>query len=398
MPIRRQAAIGNSFAPLQEFEPGQIVELVKASGLRGRGGAGFPTGVKWGFLPKQNTKPVYLVCNADEGEPGTFKDREIMLRAPHTLVEGMAIAARAIGCHTAYIYIRGEFHAEAASVSQAIKEAREAGLLGKNVMGLGWDFELHVTPGAGAYICGEETALLSSLEGRRGLPRNKPPFPAVEGLYGCPTIVNNVETLAVLPPILREGADWYIGLGTKASPGTKLFSVSGHVQRPGVYEVRLGTPLMALLEEDCGGLREGRSLKAVIPGGSSVPMLTADESRELKLDYEGCQEAGTMLGSGGIIVMDDSVSIPHAVANLSHFYAHESCGQCTPCREGTHWMNEIIQRLVRGEGQRKDLDLLLEICDRISFRTICALGDAATGPVRSSLTRFRHEWEALVRD
>jgi NADH-quinone oxidoreductase subunit F len=382
---------------LDGIAPADLTALVKASGLRGRGGAGFPTGMKWSFLPKQQELPVYLVCNADEGEPGTFKDRDILRYAPHQLIEGMLLACHAIGARVGYIYIRGEFQEEAACVERALAEARGAGLLGKDILGKGFNADLHVHMGAGAYVCGEETALLNSLEGRRGLPRTKPPFPAVVGLYGCPTIINNVETLAAIPPIVANGPEWYVGLGTPKSPGTKLFSVSGHVKRPGVYECRMGTPLMDLINGDCGGMREGRQLKVVIPGGSSVPMLTAQEAATLSLDYESCMEHGTMLGSGAVIVLDDTVSIPHLVQNLGHFYAHESCGQCTPCREGTQWMHRILDRLVGGRGKASDLDLLLDICKHVSFRTICALGDAATGPVKSGVTKFRSEFEALVR-
>jgi NADH-quinone oxidoreductase subunit F len=381
---------------LDEKDPAALVARVKDSGLRGRGGAGFPTGMKWGFLPKGLGKPIYLVCNADEGEPGTFKDRDILRYTPHQLLEGMAISSYAIGARTAYIYIRGEFRAEAARVEQAIQEAREAGFLGKNILGMGFDLDIHVHMGAGAYVCGEETALLNSIEGKRGLPRTKPPFPAVVGLYDCPTIINNVETLAAIPPIVQNGPQWYKDLGTAKSPGSKLFSVSGFIEKPGVYELRLGTSFMDFLNDDLGGMKNGKKLKAVIPGGSSTPMLTAAEAATLKLDYESCMSHGTMLGSGAIIVLDDSVSIPHLVHNLSYFYAHESCGQCTPCREGTHWMYKILDKLVKGEGKASDLDLLLNICSHVSFRTICALGDAATGPVKSALERFRPEFEALV--
>jgi NADH-quinone oxidoreductase subunit F len=378
--------------------PAEITETVKQSGLRGRGGAGFPTGMKWSFLPRQTEKPVYLVCNADEGEPGTFKDRDIMRYAPHQLIEGMLIAARAIGCHTSYIYIRGEFTEPYACLEKALQEAREAGLMGRNILGSGFDHEMHLHLGAGAYICGEETALLNSLEGRRGEPRTKPPFPAVEGLYGSPTIVNNVETLAAVVPIIEHGPEWYVALGTPKSPGTKLFSICGHVEKPGVYEVNMGTRFMDFFLNDCGGVRGGRKLKAVIPGGSSVPMLTAAECETLCLDYESCLEHGTMLGSGAIIVLDETVSIPHAVHNLSKFYSHESCGQCTPCREGTHWFEMIMNKLIAGEARREDLDLLLDIGKHISFRTICALGAAAVAPIESSLAKFRPEFEALIRD
>jgi NADH-quinone oxidoreductase subunit F len=380
------------------MDPAAITETVKQSGLRGRGGAGFPTGMKWTFLPKQTAKPVYLVCNADEGEPGTFKDRDLMRYAPHQLIEGMLIAARAIGCHRSYIYIRGEFTEPYACLEKALAEARAAGLMGRNILGSGFDHELYLHQGAGAYICGEETALLNSLEGRRGEPRTKPPFPAVEGLYGCPTIVNNVETLAAVVPIIEHGPEWYVSLGTPKSPGTKLFSICGHVERPGVYEVPMGTRFMDFFNNDCGGVRGGRKLKAVIPGGSSVPMLTAAECETLCLDYESCIEHGTMLGSGAIIVLDETVSIPHAVHNLSKFYSHESCGQCTPCREGTHWFEMIMNKLIAGEARREDLDLLLDIGKHISFRTICALGAAACAPIESGLAKFRPEFEALIRD
>jgi NADH-quinone oxidoreductase subunit F len=381
---------------LETYQPQELIDLVKKSGLRGRGGAGFPTGLKWSFLPKQDEKPVYLVCNADEGEPGTFKDRDVMRYAPHQLIEGMAIAAYAIGCQQAYIYVRGEFREEASRVEKAISEAHEAGFLGKNILGFGFDLEIVVHMGAGAYVCGEETALLNSLEGKRGLPRTKPPFPALVGLYDCPTIINNVETLADVVTIVKHGAEWYISQGTTKSPGRKLFSISGHIEKPGVYEVALGTPLMEVIDGVCGGMKDGHKLKAVIPGGSSVPMLTAQEAQTLNLDYESCEEHGTMLGSGAIIVIDESTSIPHLLQNLSHFYAHESCGQCTPCREGTHWLHKIIDKLIAGNGKSSDIDLMLDICKHISFRTICALGDAAVGPVKSAIERFRPEFEALI--
>ncbi len=383
---------------LFDMQPEQITQVVKDSGLRGRGGAGFPTGLKWTFLPKQTEKPVYLVCNADEGEPGTFKDRDILRYAPHQLIEGMVIAARAIGSKVSYVYIRGEFTEPWRAMEKAIAEAHESGFLGKNILGSGFDHELYLHPGGGAYICGEETALLNSLEGRRGEPRTKPPFPAVEGLYGCPTIVNNVETLAAVVPIVEHGAQWYVDLGTEKSPGTKLFSICGHVQKPGVYEVKMGTPFMEFFEQDCGGVLNGKALKAVIPGGSSVPMLTAEECKTLCLDYESCVEHGTMLGSGAIIVLDETVNIPHAVHNLSKFYSHESCGQCTPCREGTRWYEVVLERVLAGQGSMEDLDLLQSLGNQINFRTICALGPAAVAPVESSLAKFRSEYEALIRE
>jgi NADH-quinone oxidoreductase subunit F len=383
---------------LEKTTPADLIDLVKKSGLRGRGGAGFPTGLKWSFLPKDIDKPVYLVCNADEGEPGTFKDRDLLRYAPHQLLEGMAISSFAIGCHKAFIYIRGEFREEAARVVAAINEAKEAGFLGENILGSGFDLDIVVHMGGGAYVCGEETALLNSLEGKRGLPRTKPPFPALVGLYDCPTIINNVETLAAVVSIVQYGSDWYVEQGTPKSPGRKLFSISGFVEKPGVYELALGTPLMDLINNECGGIKGGKKLKAVIPGGSSVPILTAKEAETLNLDYESCVEHGTMLGSGAIIVLDESVSMPHLLQNLAHFYAHESCGQCTPCREGTHWFHKIMDKLIAGEGKKSDIDLLLDVCKHVSFRTICALGDAAVGPVKSFIERFRPEFEALVKD
>ncbi len=393
---REHDGYGNLKQLLTTMQPSQVTEIVKDSGLRGRGGAGFPAGVKWGFLPPQSDKPVYLVCNADEGEPGTFKDREIIEKSPHQLLEGMIIACYAIGATRAYIYIRGEFVKGAHILETAIREAREAGILGKDVLGTGVEVDINVHRGAGAYVCGEETALLESIEGKRGQPRLKPPFPAVVGLYDCPTIINNVETLTSLPDILANGAEWYRQLGTEKSAGSKLFSISGHVRRPGVYELKLGTPLMELIDVHAGGIREGHTLKACIPGGSSVPILTATECETARLDYESLEEQGTMLGSGAVIVMDDSASIPHTTSILADFYAHESCGQCTPCREGTRWMAQILHRILAGGGKPEDLDLLLDICDNISLKTVCPLGDAAVGPVQSAVTKFRSEFEALI--
>ncbi len=384
-------------AVLGKKTPEECIEIVKASGLRGRGGAGFPTGMKWGFVPKGTAKPRYLVCNADESEPGTFKDRELMEKNPHELIEGMILAAYAIGAHVGYIYLRGEFEYIQRIVDRALDEARAAGLLGENVLGSGFRLDLHTHLGAGAYICGEETALLSSLEGYRGQPRLKPPFPAVEGLYACPTVVNNVETLMNVPHILRHGPAWFRQWGTEKSPGTKVFSVSGPVRRPGNYELPLGTPLSTLLQEHCGGMREGYRVKAVIPGGSSVPLLPAS-MLDTRLDFESLNAAGTYLGSGGVIVMDDGVCMVDALYNITRFYEHESCGKCTPCREGTYWMSEVFERLESGRGREGDVDLLLDVSDNILGKSFCPLGDAAAMPVIGAIKHFREEFERHVRE
>jgi len=379
-------------------EPAAVVDEVKASGLRGRGGAGFPTGIKWSFMRPGDGKPHYLCCNADESEPGTFKDREIMRWTPHGLVEGVAIGAHAIGAETAYIYIRGEFTEPLTRVTMAVQEAYAAGILGPNAMGSGRRVDVHVHRGAGAYICGEETALMNSLEGKRGNPRIKPPFPAVAGLFGQPTTINNVESLAAVPHILTRGAAWYqsLQLSNPKSVGTKLFSVCGNVARPGNYEMTLGFPFGDFLEDVVGGAPSGRRIKAVIPGGSSVPMLTRDEAMGAVMDYEGMVAAGTMLGSGGVIVLDDTQSIPRVVARLARFYAHESCAQCSQCREGTAWTTRILDRICAGEGTFADLDTLLDLADNMTGKTICVLSDSCAAPVVSSLKRFRHEYEALI--
>jgi NADH-quinone oxidoreductase subunit F len=377
--------------------PGECIDVVKASGLRGRGGAGFPTGLKWGFVPKDSPKPRYLVCNADESEPGTFKDRELMEKNPHLLLEGMILAAWAIQAHVGYIYLRGEFEYIQQILDRAIAEARAAGFLGPAVAGRGFALEIHTHLGAGAYICGEETALLSSLEGYRGQPRLKPPFPAVEGLYACPTVVNNVETLMNVPPILKNGAPWFRQWGTEKSPGTKILSVSGPVRKPGNYEVPMGLPLSTLIEEHCGGLLGGMAIKAVIPGGSSVPLLPASKL-STGLDFESMVAAGTLLGSGGVIVIDDQTCIVDALWNITRFYEHESCGKCTPCREGTYWMSEVFERLERGEGRESDIDLLSDVSDNILGKSFCALGDAAAMPVLGAIQHFRDEFEFHVRE
>ncbi len=380
-----------------KMEPQKIIDEVKASGLRGRGGAGFSTGMKWGFLPN-NGEPRYLLCNADESEPGTFKDRVMMEKAPHQLIEGMLISAFAVKSHKAYIYIRGEYMGPAAVLEKAIAEAKAAGLIGKNILGSGFDCELDLYLGAGAYICGEETGLISSLEGYKGQPKLKPPFPAVQGYLKKPTIVNNVETLAAVVSILRDGAQGFRKYGTEKSAGTKLFSISGNVNKPGTYEVPLGYKLMDLINIECGGLKPGRKLKAVVPGGSSAPVLTADESERATLDYECLAAMGSMLGSGAIIVIDDSNCMVDVLSTITHFYHHESCGQCTPCREGTGWMEKIIHSLIHGHAKPGDIDMLLKIADNMKGRTICALADAAALPVSSFVTKFRDEFEYFVKE
>jgi NADH-quinone oxidoreductase subunit F len=382
---------------LKEFTPDQVIDEVKKSALRGRGGAGFPTGMKWSFVPKESKRPKYVVCNADESEPGTGKDRDLMRYDPHQLIEGMIIASYALGSHTAYIYIRGEYWFIKEILEKAVAQAYAKGYLGKNILGSGYDIDLHVHPGAGAYICGEETALLESLEGKRGHPRLKPPFPAVVGLYGGPTVVNNVETLAVVPHLILKGGDWYKSLGTEKSGGTKLFTVSGHVARPGNYEVPMGYPLMKLINEDCGGMTGGRKLKAVIPGGSSVPILSAAECEKVNLDYESVAAAGTMLGSGGIIVMDETTDIFETTRNLTHFYKHESCGWCTPCREGTRWLFNVFERMHRFEGRPGDVELLYDLADKILGKSFCALGDAAAMPVQSAIRKFPDDFNRRIK-
>ncbi len=379
-------------------DPQELQALVKDSGLRGRGGAGFPTGMKWSFM-KPDGKTHYLCCNADESEPGTFKDREIMRWTPHGLVEGVALAAHAIYAETAYIYIRGEFTEPLAHVTRAVEDAYAAGILGANAMGSGKRVDVHVHRGAGAYICGEETALMNSLEGRRGNPRIKPPFPAVAGLFGKPTTINNVETLATIPYIIKNGAEWYRQYGrpdNTKSIGTKLFSVCGNITRPGNYEVALGFPFKDFLYDLCGGPLAGREIKAVIPGGSSVPILTREEAEGAVMDYEGFVAAGTMLGSGGVIVFDDRQDMVRQIARLTRFYAHESCAQCSQCREGTAWITRIMERIRDGDGTTEDLDTLVSISEGMSGKTICVLSDSCATPVMSGLKKFRHEFEAKI--
>ncbi len=377
-------------------KPDEIIEMVKASGLRGRGGAGFPTGMKWQFVDKK-TEPRYIVCNADESEPGTFKDHLLMERNPHLLIEGCAIGCYAIGAKVAYIYIRGEFFHVQGNLERAIDEAYAKGILGKNIFGSGFDCDVFVHRGAGAYEAGEETALLESLEGKRAQPRNKPPFPAVVGVYGKPTAVNNVETLCNVPGIISKGVAWYSGLGPEKNGGPKLFCVSGHVRKPGVYEATMSVTLRELIEGYAGGVREGRTLKAVIPGGSSVPILMPDQL-DTQASFDAIQKAGSLLGSAAIVVLDDTTCMVWLAENLLHFYRHESCGKCTPCREGTDWLYKILQRIERGEGQMRDLDLLNSISGNIGGKTLCAFGDAAVTPVLTTLKNFRHEYEAHIKE
>lgn len=381
---------------LNERKPqDEVVAEVKASGLRGRGGAGFPTGLKWSFMPRSFPGDKYVVCNSDEGEPGTFKDRDILRYNPHAVIEGMIIGGYAMGARAGYNYIHGEIFELYERFEAALAEARAAGLLGDNILGSGFSYELHAHHGYGAYICGEETALLESLEGKKGQPRFKPPFPASFGLYGKPTTINNTETFATVPFVLRDGVDKFSALGKPNNTGTKVFSVSGHVNRPGNYEVPLGTPFATLLEM-AGGMKDGTRLKAVIPGGSSAPVLPADVIMDLTLDYDAISKAGSMLGSGAVIVMNENVCMVRALERLSYFYHEESCGQCTPCREGTGWLYRIVHRIENGQGRPEDLDLLASVGNNMAGRTICALADAAVFPVRSFTKHFREEFEYHV--
>jgi len=376
--------------------PEEITAVVKDSGLRGRGGAGFPTGLKWSFMPKDDGKPHYLCCNADESEPGAFKDREILRWTPHLLIEGCLIAARAIGAEHVYIYVRGEYFPYTRVLNAAVTEAYDSGYIGENILDSGWNCDLTVHIGAGAYIAGEETGLMSSLEGGRAEPRIKPPFPAQSGIFGSPTTVNNVETLATVPMILAHGAEWYRQWGSEKSPGTKLWCCSGHLERPGTYELELGMPLKDIVFDVCGGVPNGRRVRAVIPGGSSTAWLTADEL-DCVTTYEGLQEAGSSLGTASPIVMDESTCLLAAVRRIAEFYAHESCGQCVQCREGTAWVAGILRRIESGAGRMSDLDTLYQLCEQLSGRTICVLADSVVFPVRSSLDKFRDEFEAHIK-
>ena len=395
---------------LKTMSPEDVVEEVKKSGMRGRGGAGFPTGMKWSFLAKPVGVPRYLVCNADESEPGTFKDRYLMEKIPHGLIEGMITSSYALGANTSYIYIRGEYFYVLRILEKAIAEAYANGFLGKNILGSGYDLDLYVHPGAGAYICGEETALLESLEGKRGNPRVKPPFPAIAGLYACPTVVNNVETIAAIAPIVNMGGDEYAKIGIGRSTGTKLISASGHINNPGIFEIELGLPVEEFIYSDkyCGGIKNGKKLKAVVAGGSSVPILPANlilktaNNEERLMSYESLSDggfvSGTMLGSGGFVVYDEDSCIVRNTWNFARFYHHESCGQCSPCREGTGWMEKVLHRIEYGHGKLSDIDLLVEVSKKIEGNTICPLGDAAAWPVASAIRHFREEFEWHIKE
>ena len=381
-----------------EMNPDDVIEEVKKSNIRGRGGAGFPTGLKWSFIPKKTDKPKYVVCNADESEPGTFKDREFFRYDPHSVLEGIAICAWAVQANHSYIYIRGEFVREAKLLQKAIDEAYEAGIFGKNVCGSDFQLECVLHRGAGAYVCGEETGLLESIEGKKGQPRNKPPFPAVEGLFGCPTVINNVETLAAMPWIMGHGGEEYAKMGTEKSAGTKMCCISGPVKNPGVYEVEMGYSLRRLIDEEGGGMLDGKELLAVIPGGSSVPPLIVEEIDQANISYESMQDLGSALGTASLIVIPTDYSVVTALKVISRFYAEESCGQCVPCREGTGWLYRLLVRIDEGKGTKKDLEVLESLTKKISGKTICALGDAAVWPVQGFLRVFRDKFEAAVQD
>jgi NADH-quinone oxidoreductase subunit F len=400
LPGARARGAWDNTKALLERGPEAIVEEIKKSGLRGRGGAGFPTGLKWSFMPKEvKDRPHYLVVNADESEPGTCKDRDIMRHDPHLLVEGCLVAGFAMRANAGYIYVRGEFYNEAQNLQAAIREAYDAGLLGKNACGSGWDFDLYVHRGAGAYICGEETALLESLEGKKGMPRLKPPFPAGAGLYGCPTTVNNVESIAVAPTILRRGAAWFAGIGRPNNTGTKLFCISGHVNKPCNVEEEMGIPLRELIEKHAGGVRGGwDNLQAVIPGGASVPLLPKSICDTVLMDFDSLRDQKSGLGTAAVIVMDKSTDVIKAIARLSYFYKHESCGQCTPCREGTGWMWRVMERMVLGKARVEEIDALEDVTKQVEGHTICALGDAAAWPIQGLIRHFRPEMERRIRE
>ena len=380
---------------LTALTPADVTAQVKDANLRGRGGAGFGTGMKWGFLPKDSDKPVYLCCNADESEPGTFKDRAIIEHNTHVLLEGILISAYAIGAHTAYIYIRGEFAYGAQCLERAIAAAYANGLLGTDILGSGFDLDVYVHRGAGAYICGEETGLIESLEGKRAYPRIKPPFPAVYGLFGCPTIVNNVETLSCVPSIVKNGPDWFKSIGPESGPGPKIYGVSGHVERPGLFELPMGMPLREVIYDYAGGIKDGKRLKAVMPAGSSFPVLTPDEI-DVRMDFDSMREIGAFLGTAGIIVMDEDTCMVRALEIIDRFYHHESCGQCSPCREGTGWLHKLLVRLEEGTARAEDIDLIDRICTNMTGNTVCVLADAAAMPTQSFLTKFRDEFVAHV--
>jgi len=377
-------------------DPAAVLKTVMDSGLRGRGGAGFPTGKKWSFLAKDTGKPIYLAVNGDESEPGTFKDRHLIEKDPHLLLEGMILASYAIGSHHAFLYMRGEFTDGYDIMRRAVQEAEKKGFIGRNIFGKSYDLKITLVRGAGAYICGEETGMLTSIEGNRGYPKLKPPFPAISGLFGSPTIINNVETICNVPHILRNGTQWFKQWGTDQSPGFKIFCVSGHVNKPGVYELPLGTPLREVIDVHAGGVRAGKKIKAVIPGGSSTPLLTGPKIEQARMDYESLATLGTFLGSGGITVLDEDTDMVRAIFNLMKFYHHESCGQCTPCREGTGWLEKIVHRIHKNHGSMQDLNLIADVCNNMRGRTICPLADAAVMPMLSYLNEFRKEFEARV--
>ena len=388
-----------AFPKALKMQPQHIVDEVVKSNLRGRGGAGFPTGMKWTFVRKETSVPKYLVVNADEGEPGTFKDRELLLRSPHRFLEGLVIGCYALDCHLTYVYCRGEFRRTAAArVQQAIDEAYANGFLGKNILGSGFDLDAHVVIGAGAYICGEETAMLESIEGRKGYPRLKPPFPANAGggLFKQPTAVNNVETLANLPVIVEKGGEWFANVGVPKNGGTRLFAVSGHVEKPGVYEAPMGTTFRVLLDEYCGAMRGGKKLKAIIPGGASSAIMTAEEV-DWASDYDTLKAKKTMAGSGAVVYLDEDTNMAFALANVMHFFAHESCGQCTPCREGTAWLSRLLDKICAGQGEKQDVDNVHQIARQMEMKTICALADGAAMPAKSYIEKFRADFDALVR-
>jgi len=394
----KQGGYKDAIDKLFKMNPSEVTELVMASGLRGRGGAGFSTGLKWNFVPKNTDKPVYLAVNADESEPGTFKDRYIIENTPHLLIEGIIITAYAINCNTAFIYIRGEFHEGYKKLEKAIQEAKDKGYLGNKIFGKDKKLDIVLIRGAGAYICGEETALLSSIEGSRGNPKLKPPFPAVEGLFSCPTIINNVETIANLPFILTRGVDWFKSMGTEKSPGGKLFCLSGHINNPGVYELELGTPIMDIINNYGDGVWRNKKFKAIIPGGISAPVIPFEECKDLKMDFESVAAKGSMLGSGAITVLDQDMDMLSVSRNIIKFFHHESCGQCTPCREGMGWLDKILKRIDKGNGRMQDLNLIEEICHNMLGRTICVLADAGALPILGILKHYRHELEAKIKD
>jgi len=379
------------------MKPADVIDTVKQASLRGRGGAGFPAGMKWSFVPKDSGKPVYVTINADEGEPGTFKDRYFLGSDPFPVLEGTIITSYAVGCHTAYIYIRGEFFKEIRVVEDAVKQLYKRGYLGKNILGTGYSLDIYVQPGAGAYVCGEETGLLESIEGKPGRPRNKPPFPAVVGLFGGPTVINNVETMADVRLIFDIGAEKFVNMGLPKDGGPKIYGISGHVAKPGLYEAPMGTNLKTLIYEYAGGIRNGKELKAVIPGGLSTPVLKPDEI-DIAMDFDSVRNAGSMMGSGGVIVMDEDTCLPEVLKRTTAFYHHESCGQCTPCREGTSWMDRAMTKIISGNGEKSDIDLMLRVAKQIMGNTICALGDAAAMPVIGFLTKFRDEFEAYIEN